>query len=159
MPLPSWAQVGGNARRRWPPWWPQPIPPERAGLRVGTEKRGPGAGGCPGGGRVQGSSGTHLVPAELLPDGRVQLRVPGAIGGVEQVGVQVSFCVLSHGSQTGVCEAERPAKAPRWGPGCVHQDPDAPSSLKGIGDQPLGISASSCRTFREPGGLIWPTAP
>lgn len=40
-----------------------------------------------------------LIPAEPLPDGRVQLRVPGTVGGMEQVGVQVPFCASGHGRQ------------------------------------------------------------
>lgn len=67
------------------------------------------------------------------------------VGGVEQVGVQVSLCVFSHGSLTGGCGPRGPAKTPNWkGLTYAHQGRDAPSSLKGIGDQPQDVCASSC---------------
>lgn len=68
------------------------------------------------------------------------------VGGVEQVGVQILFCVFSHGSQTAVCEPEEPTKTPIWeGLRYSHQGPDAPSSLKGIKDRPQDVCAGSKR--------------
>lgn len=68
------------------------------------------------------------------------------VGGVEQVGVQIPFCVFSHGSQAGVCEPGEPTKTPIWeGLRCSHQGPDAPSSLKGIRDRPQDVCAGSRR--------------
>lgn len=88
-----------------------------------------------------GCPGTHLVPTQPLPDGRVELGVPGEVGGVEQVRVQVTICVLSHGRNAAMRARGAGKDAESGCPGCAHQGVDAPSSAKGIGDQPPVQSA------------------
>lgn len=75
------------------------------------------------------------------------------VGGMQQVGVQVSLCVFRHGSQTGVCGpgGRRRHRVAGEGLRCAHQGPDARSSLKGIGDQPQDVCASCRRGSGEAG--------
>lgn len=90
--------IGGWQR----PPWPEPSSPQLPGRGVGSRC---GEKICKRAGvnlDQSGRSPTYLIPLQPLPDGRVQLRVPGVVGGVEHVGVQVPLCFFSHGRQTGV---------------------------------------------------------
>lgn len=50
------------------------------------------------------------------------------------------------------CENGDPVKTPSWRSlTCAHRDLDAPSSLKGIGDQTQDVCTRSCRSFGETG--------
>lgn len=61
---------------------------------------------------------------------------------MEQVRVQVTICVLSHGRYTGVRARGAGEDTESGGSGCAHQGPDAPSLPKGMGDQPRSVQSA-----------------